>query len=137
MSEKNKERYARVTEEVWNGGDLDAIDKYYAPDVVIHPAAPGLPSGTDRVRTTVSMLRSGLSNFRLGIDYLIAEDDMLAAHWTMKGTHTGELYGIPATGKAINSYGISVMRMSNGKIVEIWGASDQLGLMRELGAIPS
>ena len=138
MSEDNKTFYSRMTEKVWNNGDSDgnAVEEFYAPDVVIHSAAPGWPTGIDGVRATINMMRSGISGFELGIQFMLADGDKVATHWTIKGTHSGELMGVPATGKPIDFYGVSVVRIEDGKVAEIWGASDGLGLMQQLGAFP-
>jgi steroid delta-isomerase-like uncharacterized protein len=138
MSEDNKAFYSRMTEKVWNNGDSNgnAIEEFYAPDVVIHSAAPGWPTGIDGVRATVSMIKGGISGFELGIQFMLADGDKVAAKWTIRGTHSGELMGVPATGKPINFQGVSVVRIEDDKIVDIWGASDGLGLMQQLGAFP-
>jgi predicted ester cyclase len=67
---------------------------------------------------------------------LIAEGDKVVACWRCRATHQGEYRGIPPTGKEADFTGISVYRIEEGKIAESWGVSDQLGLMRQLGAIP-
>lgn len=135
MSEDNKTLYSRMTEKVWNNGGK-AVEEFYAPDVLIHSAAPGLPTGIDGVRATISMIRGGISGFELGIQFMLADGDKVAAHWTMTGTHSGELMGVPATGKPIDFHGMSVVRIEDGKVAEIWGVSDGLGLMQQLGAFP-
>lgn len=136
-AEENKALYLRMTEDVWNRGDLDAVDELCAPDVVIHSASPEMPSGSEGAKATVSLNRSAFPDLKVENQFLIAEGDKVAGHWIMSGTHSGELMGMPATGKRIETYGISVLRIEGGKIAEIWGASDQLGLMQQLGAIPS
>ena len=137
MSDQIKALYDRMTERVWNEGELDAIDEYFARDVVIHSAPPELPAGSAGARETVSTFRSALSGFKLGTPIVIAEGDKVAAYWTMSGTQDGDLMGIPATGKRIETSGMSLVRYEGGKIAEIWGASDQLGLLKQIGAIPS
>jgi len=136
MSEDNKAFYRRMTEKVWNNGDDKAIEEFYAPDVVIHSAAPGWPTGIDGVRATVNMMRGGISGFELGVQFMLADGDKVAAHWTATGTHSGELMGVPATGRPIDFRGVSVVRIEDDKVAEIWGASDGLSLMQQLGAFP-
>ena len=138
MSEDSKTFYSRMTEKVWNNGDSDgnSVEEFYAPDVVIHSAAPGWPTGIDGVRATINMMKSGISGFELGIQFMLADGDKVATHWTIKGTHSGELMGVPATGMPIDFHGVSVVRIEDGKVAEIWGASDGLGLMQQLGAFP-
>ena len=55
---------------------------------------------------------------------------------TMRGTHRGDFFGLPATGREVTLTGVHIMRVADGKIVEHWGSNDDLGLMRQLGAIP-
>jgi steroid delta-isomerase-like uncharacterized protein len=138
MSRDNKAFYSRMFEKVWNNGDSNgnAIDEFYAPDVVIHSAAPGLPAGIDGVKATISSFKGGISGFELGIQFMLADGDKVAAHWTITGTHSGEFMQVPATGKPIDYHGVSVVRIEDGKVAEIWGASDGLGLMQQLGAFP-
>lgn len=136
MSDENKALYLRMTEKVWNRGDLDAVEKYFAPDVVIHGAPPEWPAGSAGVKATVSMWRGALPDFEITSQFVLADEDKVANYWTISGTHRGELMGIAATGKSIETYGLSMVRFEDGKIAEIWSASDQVGLMRELGALP-
>jgi predicted ester cyclase len=83
------------------------------------------------------MWRGALADFALTPKFVVAEGDKVANYWTISGTHRGELMGVPATGKRIETYGMSLVRIEGGKAVEIWSASDQLGLMRTLGVLPS
>lgn len=69
------------------------------------------------------------------IDDLIAEEDQVVGRITAYGTHTGELFGIPATGKEIRVGGIAIWRIREGKILEHWHETDQLGLMVQLGVV--
>ncbi len=137
MSEANKALYRRMTAEVWNKGNLDVVDELAAADVVIHGAPNGLPSGSQGIKTMVSMYRSAFPDLQVVSSNLVAEGDKVADYWTIRGTHKGELMGIPASGKQVESYGLSMARFEGGKVVEIWSASDQLSLMQQLGAIPS
>ena len=137
MSKENKNLYQRMTTEIWNKGNLDAIDQFFAPDVIIHSAPPEWPTGSAGVKATVSMWRGALPDFELTSEFVVGEGDKVANYWTISGTHSGELMGVPATGNRIEIYGMSLVRIEGGKIVEIWSASDQLGLMRTLGVLPS
>ena len=66
----------------------------------------------------------------------IAEGDLVVTRWTGKGTHDGELMGMPPTGKWVEVDGVAIDRISGGKIVESWNCFDALGMMQQLGAIP-
>ena len=66
----------------------------------------------------------------------IAESDKVAIRVIMHGTHQGEFFGIPPTGKQVTVSGIHIVRIANGRIAEHWGTIDDLGFMRQLGVIP-
>ena len=135
MSESNKDVLRGAIENVWNKGDLSAIAQYYAADVVIHGALPGLPPGLEGVRQVISAYRAAFPDVQLTIEELIAEGDTVADRWMWTGTHKGEFMGIAPTGKKVKLGGVSIVRIADGKIVEIRSASDNLELMKQLGAI--
>lgn len=70
------------------------------------------------------------------VEDLLAEGDKVVDRWTARGTHPGELIGIPPTGKEVTITGMDILRISNGKIAEIWHQEDMLGMMQQLGVIP-
>jgi steroid delta-isomerase-like uncharacterized protein len=137
MSEENKASYRLMSEEVWNQGQLDRAGEFFAPDVLIHSAQPGTPPGIAGVTATVTMMRTAFPDLKISNESMIAEGDLLTARWVARGTHRGELLGAPPTGKQVEFGGISIVRMSGGKIAEIWGQSDLLSLMQQIGAIPA
>jgi steroid delta-isomerase-like uncharacterized protein len=77
-----------------------------------------------------SMLQAAFSDIQITIEDLFAEGDKVAARQTLRGTHSGEFQGIPATGKTATVTGIFIFRLAGGKIVEKWAVLDQLGLLR-------
>ena len=66
---------------------------------------------------------------------MVAEGDRVVVRWTAEGTHQGELLGIPPTGKRLRFSGISIYRLAEGKVAEVWEEFDRLGLMQHLGVI--
>jgi steroid delta-isomerase-like uncharacterized protein len=128
----------RYFEEAWNQGNLAVLDELVAPDYVNHdPFVPGLPPGPEGLKPIFAGLRAAFADLHYTIDDQLADGDKVATRWTMRGTHTGELMGIPATGKAVTVSGIQIERIVDGKIVEHWRKSDDLGLMQQLGVIPA
>ena len=83
------------------------------------------------------MLRTTFPDIDVSVDDLIAEGDRVVIRWTGTGTHSGEFMGVPATGVKISVTGIAIDRIEGGKIVEHWEQFDTLGMMQQLGAIPS
>jgi steroid delta-isomerase-like uncharacterized protein len=82
------------------------------------------------------MFRSALPDLKMVVEDMIAEGDKVVLRYTLEGTHEGELFGIPPTGKQLSVKGIAVERVSDGKIREHWRVTDELGMMQQLGVIP-
>lgn len=136
MSEENK-AIIQSAVEAFNQGDIEAVDRLFAPDYVDHdPSRASLPSGPESVRQAWSMLRAAFPDFRVTVDDMIAEGDRVAVRGVASGTHRGELMGIPPTGKRVRVALIDINHIENGRLVERWGETDMLGMMRQLGAIP-
>jgi len=136
VSEQNKVVVRRVIEEVYNQGDLAAIEEYVASDFVIHSPSEEI-HGPDGVKQYVAALRDSFPDLHLTIEDQIAEGDRVATRWTARGTHTGAFQGIPPTGKRGSMTGIAIDRFANGKVVECWVNGDDLGLLQQLGVIPT
>ncbi|HYP40332.1 MAG TPA: ester cyclase [Chloroflexia bacterium] len=135
-SEQHKELYRRFIEECFTGGNLALVDEIIIADAVDHQAPPGAAQGVEGVKQVISMFRAAFPDLQVTVDQMIAEGDTLAGRFTMSGTHQGEFMGIPPTGKRMEITGIDVVRFENGKMVEHWGNSDDLGMMQQLGLIP-
>jgi predicted ester cyclase len=82
------------------------------------------------------MYLGAFPDLKVTSDFQVAEGDKVVMRWTGTGTHTGELMGIPATGKRIEMTGIGIQRIAGGRIVEEWVESDQMGMMQQLGVVP-
>jgi steroid delta-isomerase-like uncharacterized protein len=137
MSEENKALVRRVYEEVWNKGNLAAIDEIYAADVINHTQPPGLPKGAKGGKVFTGMYLRAFPDTKMTVEQQIAEGDKIVTRWIAQGTHQGELMGIPATGKQVTVTGITINRIAGGRIVETWDEFDQMGMMQQLGAIPT
>src|SRR5919108_3950426 len=138
MPEENKALVRRELEEIFNEGKLELADELLAPDYTVHDSALGEPvhgiAGFKRLRASY---HDASSDVRTTIDDMIAEDDKVVTRWTTRGTHDrGELMDVPPTGRRIEVTGITVNRISEGKIAEDWTVWDSLGLLRQLGAVP-
>jgi steroid delta-isomerase-like uncharacterized protein len=137
MSEENKALARRNIEEVFNEGNLATIDELIDPDWVNHdPTNPEGFRGIEGAKQFVEVYRSAFPDVHITIEEQVAEGDMVATRWTARGTHQGELSGIPASGNQVTVRGMSMDRISGGKIVETWDNYDALGMMQQIGAIP-
>jgi steroid delta-isomerase-like uncharacterized protein len=135
-TEENKARSRRFFEEVWGKGNLAVIDELTAPNFVDHNAPPGLPPGLEGFKQFAVMYRSAFPDMQISVDDLIAEGDKVVIRWTARGTNSGSLFGMPATGKAVTITGITIERKVDGMTVEGWNSYDQLGMLQQLGVVP-
>ena len=136
MSTENKDLALRVFDEIWNARNVAAVDEVYAADYVSHdPMNP--VQGTDGARQTVMKYLTAFPDTQFTIHDIIAEGDKVVTRWTAAGTQSGELEGVPPTGRQVRVEGTTVSRMAGGKITEEWPVWDALGMMRQLGVIPA
>jgi steroid delta-isomerase-like uncharacterized protein len=136
-SEANIELVRRMEEELFNRRNVAAVDEFLAPEYVLRTAPEGTPSGRDAVREYIAAYLAGFSDLRITIDELLASGDKVIGGFTFAGTHDGELFGIPATGRRISVRQIAIYRIQGDRVVEEWEVSDQLSLMQQIGAIPA
>jgi len=134
MSEQNKAQIRRVIEKVYNQGDLAVVDDIAASDLVIHASSQEI-YGREGAKQYVAALRAGFPDLHFTVEEQIAEGDMVVTRWTACGTHRGEFQSVPATGREIRLTGTDIDRVIGGKVVECWAHVDELGLMRQLGAV--
>ncbi len=133
--EENKSIVRRFFEVGPSKGDLDAANELLAPGFVLHvplPCSPGV-RGIDEV---VSACRAAFQDLQVTVEDMVTEGDMVAARFTARGVHNGAFMGLPPTGKPITMTGIEIFRLENGKIAELWGEANLLGLMQQLGILP-
>jgi steroid delta-isomerase-like uncharacterized protein len=137
-SEQNKSLMRRYFEEAWNQGNIAVLDELVAPHFTNHsPAIPGLPPGADGLKPIFTAFRTAFPDLHFTIDDMISDGEKVVTRWTLQGTHQREFMGIPPTGKQVVVGGIEMERIVGGKIVEHWLQADNMGLMRQLGVIPS
>jgi steroid delta-isomerase-like uncharacterized protein len=136
MADDLKELARRFYDEILNEGKLDVIDELISDDLVEHQEIPGMPPGKEGVRSFVTSFRNAFPDFRAEIQGLVSEGDEVWVYAVMTGTQNGDLPGIPATGKRVSIQAFDRVRVQDGKAVEHWGASDDLGMMTQLGVIP-
>lgn len=138
-TQKNKEIVRRFVQEMWNEGKLDVADEVLAANYIEHPSTPDdskqeEPTGPDGMKRFVRMFRSAFPDMIFTIEHMVAEDDKVAIHLVGRGTHQGELHGLPATGKSVRIGGAAIHRLEDNKIVETYQVVDRLSLREQLGA---
>jgi len=134
MSEHNKHIVRRWFEEVWNQGRIETIDELFAADGVAHGLGEDI-HGPAEFKPFHATFRQGFPDMRIELEDLIAEGDKVAFSWTATGTHNGHLMGIAPTRRASRFYGMGIIRLREGRIVEGWNVFDQLGMFQQLGIV--
>ena len=138
MSEENKALSRRAIEEIFVAGNLVVVDEIVSEEHVHHdPAMPEEGHGIEHFKEFATMYRSAFPDVRIEIEDQIAEGDKVASRWVASGTHEGELMGIEPTGNRVRVAGTTIDRIAEGQIAETWDNYDALGMMQQLGVIPS
>lgn len=135
MSEANKALIQRYVE-AWNTGNLALMDEILAPHVVCRFYGLAEVHGREAFKQMAPALAAAFSESWFTIDTIIAEGDLVAIHSSWRGTHQGEYLGIAATGKQVTETLTRFYRIAEGRIVEMWGDENVLGLLQQLGAVP-
>ena len=135
-TEENKAIARRYIEELFNQKNLATVDELNTPDFVLHNDATTI-QGLESYKQFLSMYLTAFPDLHMTIEDMIAEGDIVAERVSIRGTHKGDLMGIPPTGKQVTIPAIYIVRFANGKGVEVWANTDILGLLLQLGVVPS
>ena len=130
--EENLAALGKFAEAV-NKGDFDLFREAVAAECVDHDPAPGQGRGPEGYRKFFSAMREAFPDLSVALETMVADEESLAFAYTMTGTHRGVLMGIAATGKKMSIRGAQISKFRDGKMVERWGSSDQLGMLQQLG----
>ena len=122
--------------EIVNTGALDAFPEVVAEGCVDNDPAPGQGAGPEGFKTFFTGMRAAFPDMKVEPQTMVCEGETVAFAYTLTGTHQGEFLGVPATGKSIKVRGMQIGRFENGKMVERWGSSDELGILKQIGAAP-
>ena len=132
--EQNLETTQKLGEAV-STGNLNALREIFSADVVDHDPAPSQGKGPEGFIKFFTMMRTAFPDLKVTVDHIVQDENNLAMAYKIHGTHNGgDFMGIAPTGKTFEARGMQIGRYENGKIVERWGSSDELGLVKQLGA---
>ena len=139
MTENNKGLVRRWFREVWNEGREATIDELFAETGVAYGLGEREAEvrGPAQLKPFVRNLRGTLPDLQISIQDIMAEEDKVMVRVLLEGTHSGSGLGVPPSGRKIRVAGIVVIRISKGQFVEGWNSWDQLGLLRQIGALPA
>ena len=133
--EQNVQLMRRWFQEVWNEGRLETIHELLSADAI----ARGQDGGESELRGPqefegfVRKIRGAFSEMKVSIEDVFGAGDKVVLRWSATMTHTGNTLGIPASGQTVQSHGITIARIVDGKIVEGWDNWDQLGMLEQIG----
>jgi steroid delta-isomerase-like uncharacterized protein len=137
-AEENKELIRRYIEAVDDNhsSDWSVIDEYIADDFVAHnPPLPGVSLDREGMKQAAEIFRQATPG-RHEVTMQIAEGDLVVSYIVGHGTHAGEILGIPATGKEVETAGIVIHRIAGGKITEYWSVVDMARVLQQVGVLP-
>jgi steroid delta-isomerase-like uncharacterized protein len=138
MSEENKALARRAFEDHFNTGNLDLAEEIFAADYVNHdPTLPDFGIGPEVANQGGRVSRGAFPDAQITVEDQVAEGNKVVTRWTGRGTHQGELMDVGPTGNRVEVTGITLSRIEGGKIAEEWINYDALGMLQQIGAIPS
>src|ERR1051326_1470955 len=132
----NKAFVRSTVEEIWRTGDAKLVDEHMAPDYVLHKPPTGFQPNREGLKSILQAMHSAFPDLRMTVEDVIGEGDKVVQRRLYQGTHKGELFGIPATGKPVSVSQIIVSRLASGKFAEEWAETDFLGMLQQLGVAP-
>ena len=133
---KNMEMMRKFNEEVINKHNTAMIDSLVASDYLEHCVDPGYTADRTGLRKGWEDFVKGYPDLNSKVNFMTADSDCVSMQYTLTGTNTGSVMGMPATGKKINVDGVDIVRFKNGKAIEHWGYMEEMKMMMQLGMMP-
>ena len=112
-------------------GDTNIFYDIIDPQVINHSAPPGMSNGADGMFSLIQLFKKALPGLTVEITHQVAEEDLVITRKAFHATHTGEIMGIPPSGKKITIFIIDIIRLRNGKYVEHWSVRDISDLIQK------
>ena len=138
MTDANREIARRILDELFGQGRMETADELIAPEAIGHdPSLPEPARGPEGVKQAAAGYRAGFPDLRITLDDQFADGELVCSRWTAVGTNAGDFWGMSATGKQATVTGITIDRISGGRVVESWTNWDALGLLQQLGVVPA
>ncbi len=136
-TQENKALIRRLFEEGLHQNKPGVIDELLAPNFVIYGGPPGTQPGPEGFRQAAAMFRTAFPDVHVTFEAEFADGDYVFHRGYITGTHQGAWQGIAPTGKQVKIQTLDIWRVANGKAVENWVQMDMLGLMQQLGVVPT
>src|ERR1035438_1198449 len=137
LSDKNKAGMQKFYDEVMNKHNPAMIDSLLVADYTAHEADPSMQTkNRDELKKMMADFFTGFPDLNYKTNFMVADSDMVVAHYTFTGTNSGSMMGMPATNKKVNIDGVDIVRFKDGKGSEHWGYNDEMKMMTQLGLMP-
>ena len=137
MTQENSAVVRRFVEEVITQGQIDRAVEFVWEDVIEQVPLPGQGPGIEGLKDVLRAMRVGFPDLVFSVHEQIAEGEKVVSRFEWTGTHQGEFFGVPATGKPVRVWGIVIDRLEAGRIKDTRLIMDTMGLMMQLGVIPN
>jgi steroid delta-isomerase-like uncharacterized protein len=134
--EENRRLAMQFVDDV-NGRNFDAVAALMAPDFVARWTGRPDVHGAEAWVAAVALILDAVPDLRYTVDAVTAESDLVAMRYHWEGTQTGEMRGIPATGRRVRVEGMGFFRFTDGRLIEEWAVDDAMGLLQQLGVLPA
>lgn len=136
MSDRNKSLVKKLFEAM-DKHDYELLDEIFSPAFIYHLPLRPEPMKYEEYRQFIRSVYVAFPDLSHTIEDLIAEGDKVVVRFTDRATHKGDFMGIVATDKELSFSAIAICRFIEGKCVEAWEEADNLGLMQQLGVVPT
>lgn len=131
-ADDNRTVIERFFEKILKERDFSVLGDFVSESYVQHSPTPDQSVGIEGVRRHIQLFFTAFSDTEYRLEGIVAEGNKVAARWALSGTHTGDFLGMPPTGSRIETSGIDIYSLQEGKIKEHWHEMDMLRLMTEL-----
>ncbi|SRX52692.1 hypothetical protein AEQU1_00559 [Aequorivita sp. CIP111184] len=136
----SKERNIQAQEtfgDAVNSGNLENIRGVVSENVKDHDPAEIQGKGAQGFIDFFSMMRKAFPDFKVDVKHMVTDEENVSFAYTASGTHKGNFMGISPTGKSFQVRGMQISRFEDGKLIERWGSTDELGILKQLGFDPT
>ncbi|GIK38368.1 MAG: hypothetical protein BroJett011_22010 [Chloroflexota bacterium] len=137
MSTESNKAVVQRFREALDAGDLEGAMAVFAPNAIVHMSSAPEPLSMEGFKQLGQLLLSAFTGGTSTVEDMMMDGDKVVSRLTFRGAHTGDLMGIPPTGKSVAISEIIIDRLADGKIVESWRLFDQMAMMQQLGVIPA
>jgi predicted ester cyclase len=132
-----REEGCRVIFAMFESGNSDGVEKYIAENMTEHTPMPGITStGIQAVKEAITMHHGAFPDTKMTALTFAHNGDVMMVHYNMKGTNTGDMGDMPATGKTFDVNGVDIIRFEGDKAIEHWGYTEEMKMMTQLGLMP-